>query len=425
MLCLFLCLCTDFSFSQTLKIICSQKLYFRTMKNFIVLLLLIIPIALQAQTNSNDYNQVDEVVKKYINTADNEEIKNIARFIYENFSSEKDQLRAAFIWIAEHFDYDVENMFNLKYYTDSQDIIDEMLLNRKGVCMHFAHLFNEIIGNILGIKTHLISGYTKQDGVVHALSHIWCVSFADSAWYLIDPTWGAGYVDMRNNKYVKMLNNDYFNADSEKLILSHYPYDPLWQFLYYPVSAQEFYDGDVNLNNEKPFFNYLDTLTMYENTTRMEQLLATNRRIVQNGVKNMLTQNQLENNDLEIEFYKQQIAIDYYNSAVNYYNESINLLNRFIDYRNNQFTPQRSDMQIKMMVDDVESALEHSQNELQKISTKDANLISMIYQLQLHIQEVVTQMNEQKDFVDKYVNTKPAFRKSLFYKYYWMGIPLN
>jgi uncharacterized membrane-anchored protein YhcB (DUF1043 family) len=157
----------------------------------------------------------------------------------------------------------------------------------------------------------------------------------------------------------------------------------------------------------------------------MEQLLAINRRIVQNGVKNTLTENQLENNELEIEFYIQQKAVDYYNAAVNYYNDGVNLLNRFIHYRNNQFTPQSTDIQIKMMVDDVENALNDSQNELQKIFTKDAGLISMIYQLQSHIQEVVAQMNEQRDFVNKYINTKPILRKSLFYKYYWMGIPLN
>jgi hypothetical protein len=395
------------------------------MKNLAFLLFLIIPVGLQAQTISDDYKKVDEVVRNYTNPVDNNAIKNTARFIYENFSNETDQLRAAFIWVAENFDYDVENMYNIKYYTDTQDVIDEMLVRKKGVCMHFAYVFNEIIGNILGIKTHLISGYTKQDGVVYSVSHVWCACFADSAWHLIDPTWGAGYTDLATYKYVKKLNDYYFKTPPEKLIQSHCPYDPLWQFLYYPVSANEFYEGDTKVNTEKPYFNYLDTLSAYESASRMEQLLTSNRRIVQNGVKNALTQNQLENNELEIEFYKQQIAIDYYNSAADFYNDAIYLLNKFIDYRNNQFTPPKSDLHIKLMVDEAETALEHSRKELKKISTNDASLLSMIYKLQSYIQEVLAQVNEQKDFVDKYINTKPIFRKSLFYKYYWFGIPLN
>jgi hypothetical protein len=395
----------------------------KKMKSFTISLFLLISFGLQAQTTPNDYKKTDETIRKYDNPIDHKTSVDVARFIYENFSTETEKLRAAFVWIAENFDYDVENMFTIRSYSEPQELVDEMLANRKGVCMHFAYLFNEITENILGIKTHIISGVTKQDGAVHPLSHVWCACFADSAWHLIDPTWGAGYV--QNNKYVKKLNDDYFKTAPEKLIQSHNPHDPLWQFLHYPVSAQEFYDGHTAINKEKPFFNYLDTLAAYENAPRIEQLLAINRRIVQNGVKNAHTQNQLENNEKEIEFYKQQIAIDYYNSAVNYYNDGVNLLNKFINYRNNQFTPQSSDIQIKMMVDDVESALEHAQNELQKISTNDANTISMIYQLQSYIQELVAQMNEQKDFVNKYVNTKPAFRKSLFYKYYWMGIPLN
>jgi transglutaminase/protease-like cytokinesis protein 3 len=62
----------------------------------------------------------------------------------------------------------------------------------------------------------------------------------------MDPTWGAGHV--QNNKYVRKLDDSYFKADPEKLIQTHHPYDPLWQFLYYPISEQEFYNGNTLFN---------------------------------------------------------------------------------------------------------------------------------------------------------------------------------
>jgi len=394
----------------------------KKIKTIIVFLFLFFPFALPAQTKYNDFKKVDEAIRKYINSTDNNEIRGVARFIYENFSTETEKLRAIFIWISEKFDYDVENMFILKYYDDTQDVVNEMLANKKGVCMHFAHLFKEI-GNTLDIKSYLISGFTKQDGVISSLPHVWCASFADSMWYLIDPTWGSGYV--QNNKYVKKLDDNFFNVEPEELVQTHYPYDPLWQFLYYPVSEQEFYEGHTKINKNKPFFNYVDTLIAYENATRWEQLIAINNRIGKNGAKNMLTQNQLENNEKEIEMHKLNRVIDYYNSAVNYYNNGVNALNRFIIYRNNQFNPQKSEIQIRLMIEDVETALLRAQNELQQASTTDKSTLNMINMLQMAVNEANTQVDVQKEFVNTYFDTKPILRKTLFNKYYWMGIPLN
>jgi hypothetical protein len=399
--------------SFSVKLLKNEK-----MKKNIVLLFIIVQFGLYAQTNPNDYKKVDETIRGYTEPVDHKtSVAKVARFIYENFDTETDRLRAAFVWIADHFDYDVENMFNLKSYSDPQELLDEMLKNKKGVCMHYAYLFNEIAGNLLGIKTYTISGFTKQEGVINSVSHVWCVSFADSAWHLIDPTWGAGYVLTNNMKYVRSLNNDYFDAAPEKLVQSHHPYDPLWQFLHYPVSAQEFYDGNTEINEKKLFFNYLDTLAAYENATKMEQLLAVNRRIVQNGVKNALTRNQLETNEQEIEFYKQQIAVDFYNVAVNYYNDGVNFLNTFIYYRNDQFKPEKPETEIRKMIEDAENALHQAQTELQKVVANDAGTKSMVRQLQVRLQDAVKKMTEQKIFVNRYFDTAPLFRKSLFRQY--------
>ena len=394
----------------------------KRMKNLIIILFLVSSFVLNAQTNNNDYKNVDEKIAQSSIAINNNAVGELVEFINNNFSTETDKLRAAFVWITTNFEYDVENMFAIKFYNEAQELINLMLKNKKGICSHFAYLFSEI-GNKLGIKTYLISGYTKQRGFVDYIPHAWCASLVDSTWYLFDPTWGTGYI--QKHQFIKKQNDFYFKTQPKDLIRSHMPFDPLWQFLYYPISAQEFYLGNTTINEDKPIFNYIDTLKVYENETKIEQLISANNRIEQNGVKNTLTYNQLENNSREIEHYKNKIVVDSYNSAANFYNEGVYSLNRFIDFRNKQFTPQKTEIEIRKMVETADSLFINSQNKLQQIITTDINTINSINQLKLAIVEAKMQIKEQKNFIDTYFNTKKLFRKSLFYKYTWFGIPLN
>lgn len=392
------------------------------MRYYLFFFLLFFSFALNAQTKQNEYKEVDEKIAQFSNVSNDNEIYKLAAFINDNFSTESDKLRASFVWITNNFEYDVENMFALNYYSEIQEIIDVILKNRKGICLHFACLFNEI-ANLLDIKTYVVYGYTKQQGFVDYIPHAWCANFIDSSWFFVDPTWGSGYI--QNQKFVRKQDNFYFKTKPEDLIKTHIPFDPLWQFLYYPISSQEFYEGNTVINKEKPFFNYVDTLITYKNSSKIEQLISTKRRIEQNGVKNTLTFNELQNIAREIEYYRNQKITDDYNAAVYFYNDGINKLNRFIDYRNNQFTPQKSEIEIRDMVISAENSLTNSLNELQKITTSDINTINLINQLKISINEALKQSYEQIEFINKYFTTNKMFRKSLFYKYTWFGIPLN
>jgi len=391
------------------------------MKKLIILLLLSCSFTLTAQT-TNVYEKVDEKIAQHSSSFGENAIAELVEFINSNFSNKTDKLRAVFTWITSNFAYDVENMFTIRFFSDTQEIIDEILKERKGVCTHFAYLFSEI-ANKLGIKTFVIAGYTKQNDVIDDLPHAWNASFINSAWYLTDPTWGAGFI--QNQRFVRRQNNDYFKAKPTDLIRSHKPFDPLWQFLNFPISAQEFSDGRIEINKEKPFFNFADTLEVHKTLPRMEQLISANRRIRQNGVTSTLIRNHLQENTREIEHHRNQVAVDTFNSAVYLFNDGIHQLNGFILYRNRQFTPQKTETEIREMVKSAENSFISARNELHKILTTDTNLRNSINQLQISINEAIREVNEQNKFVDRYFNTRRIFRRSLFYKYTWMGIPLN
>jgi hypothetical protein len=371
--------------------------------------------------NSIDFKSVDNSMLQ-IPESSIASTQGIAGYINSNFSSANDKSRAIFIWIVRNIQYDVANMFVLKTNLKTNERIEKTLKTRKGVCSDYADLFNDIAGKT-GIKSYVIPGYTKQKGVVDNIPHAWCAAMIDSTWYLFDPTWGSGY--LQNAKFVKQVNNFYFKTKPEQIIKSHISFDPLWQFSNYPITNHEFYEGKNQVNTKKLFFNFKDTLAIYEKQSEMERLVSSSNRIEANGVKNSLIFNMLQYNKREIEVYNNNRVVDQYNSAGISFNIGVNLLNDFINYRNKQFTPKKTDSGIQQMIDTVESSFRISLTQLNNIKNPDVNSSAMITQLNRSIRDATTNLNEQKSFLEKYLKTGKMFRKSLFYKYSWMGIPVH
>lgn len=370
--------------------------------------------------NNNMFNKIDIIALK-ISDSLTFRTSDISMYMNQNFSNKLDRLRAIFIWISKNIDYDVENMFEIITYTNEDELIRKVLETRKGICSHYAELFSDI-ANKSGIKTYVISGYTKQNGQIDNASHAWCASLIDTMWVITDPTWGAGYV--QNSKYFKKVNNSYFNVKPEIIIKSHMPFDPLWQFLYYPITNQEFYDGRIS-NISKVFFNYSDSLLKHESLSDIEKLTTSTQRIKANGIKNILIRDKIINNTDKINVYNENNSVDKYNYAVSQFNIGVDFLNKFISYRNNQFEPKKTDAEIKQMVDTVSVFFNLSLKTLNEIKNPNSNISSAISQLKNLYKEAEYNLNEQKIFVEKYINTSKIFRKTLFRKYTWMGIPLN
>jgi len=170
-------------------------------------------ITLNAQKN-NEYSVIDKVMVQIPDSL-TKTTQGLANYVKLNFSKPNDQSRAIFIWIAKNIQYDIDNMFAINFYQKTNEIIDKVLITRKGICMSYAELFNDI-ANKVGIKTYVISGYTKQNGFVDYIPHAWCGSMIDSVWFFFDPTWGSGYI--QNGKFVKQINNYYFKTKPEQLV---------------------------------------------------------------------------------------------------------------------------------------------------------------------------------------------------------------
>ncbi|MDJ1481944.1 transglutaminase domain-containing protein [Cytophagaceae bacterium YF14B1] len=364
------------------------------MKIWLPVFFLVTLSAFAQKTSVNPYTSVDtkalQIPDSLTTTPDG-----IAEYINLNFKTDKERVRAIFIWIATNIEYDFDNLFAINLYEKEEDKILLPLKTRKGICENYAALFCHLCTKT-GIRSYRISGYTKQNGFVDYIPHSWAAALIENNWYLFDPTWGSGYVS--NDKFYKRIDNTYFYVTPSVLIKSHIPFDPLWQFLNYPITNQEFYEGKITANTSKPLFNYSDSIQVYEKQGIIEQLQATAYRIQKNGVKNAMIVNMIHYLKGEVENEKGQI----YNKAGADFNEAVKNYNVFINYRNKQFNPPKADIEIKVMLDTTEASLQEAKYKLNTINSPNVELQNLINLLNKQITELADQTKEQQNWLQDY-----------------------
>ncbi len=360
---------------------------------------------------SNEYAATD---RKALQLPDSltKTTEDIAGYITSNFSSGNEKARAIFIWVAVNIQYDIDNMFALNFHEKKEEKISKSLKTRQGICENYAALFTDICSKS-GIKSYVIEGYTKQNGFTDYIPHAWCAAYVDSTWYMFDPTWGSGFVS--NGKFYKKINNEEYKANPSTFIKSHMPFDYLWQFLNYPVTNPEFNQGNTYQNKTKPFFNYTDSIRVFDKQDEMEQLISSAGRIERNGKQNSLIFDRLQNIKLDIEHARQSRTINLYNSAVADLNAGINFYNDFIRYKNKQFLPKKPDPEIQDMIDAAANMFRDGKTKLSGLTNPDENTIRMINQLTRSIDDASIQVKEQQDWLKIYLKKGKPERKSMFY----------
>lgn len=385
----------------------------------IVLLFCATTFSSKGQNTGTDYATIDRValaipVEKTTNT------KDIASYILANFKSDNEKARAIFIWAASNFEYDVENMFALNFNEKQEDKIARVLKTRKGICENYAAVFQDLCRKC-GLNAHIVVGYTRQNGFTSFIPHGWCAVKVGGKWQLVDPTWGSGYID--NNKFVSKISNEFFKADPSSLIKTHMPFDPMWQLLDYPISFRQFSDTSYIDNKDKITFHYYDSIARYEQQTEVERFETEIERMEKNGINNAVIYDRLSKIKSFVEvskkndvINKQNEIVDIYNAAVTEFNEGTNDLNAFIEFRNKQFTPAKTDAQIQDMLTNAERKMKNAEKNIKAIFGKYDKLDVMIATMDKSMKQANTILNEQKDFLKKYLSKGKVERKLMFIK---------
>lgn len=207
-------------------------------------------------------------------------VKRLALQITDGIRSDSLKVRAIYEWVTDNIAYDIDlvNELNIKTtaeYAAAQKS-EKVIQRKKGVCMGYTNLFQDLC-LAANVKAYSVPGYCKSlDNRTNTLTfsperHSWNAVKINNKWYLCDPTWGAGAIDVQTGRFRKKLNEEFYLTEGKTFIKRHIPLDPVWQLLDNPISMQEFRYGQ---KSARPFkLNYLDTLKTFETLAIDQQKL--------------------------------------------------------------------------------------------------------------------------------------------------------
>ena len=359
------------------------------------------------------YEAVDKIMTQIPDSLTNSTTK-IAAYISSNFNTPNDKIRAVFFWTASTISYDVVNMLNQDANQTEEIKIKKTLDSKKGVCMHYAAVFNDL-ANKVGVRTYVIEGYTKQYGKIATLGHSWCASQLDGKWLLFDPTWGSGYV--LNQMYVKKLNNSFFKAEPSNFLLSHMPFDYLWQFLSSPVSNIEFMGGKVDAKKATIVCDFQTLIDRYDTLSQADRAFEAAERIEKNGLLNKLIVDQYNFKKKNFTILKANKNIEKLNEVVVNYNEAIGLLNDFSRFRFKKFKPEQSDEVLRKNMQELSDKMNKCKEDVYNIGSVGAENTSNLSSLKRMILDAVEQTEKQKTFLDTYLSKNLVGRKLMMGKF--------
>jgi hypothetical protein len=323
--------------------------------------------------NAKNYKYIDSIMR-ICPAQRTQSVENIAKYIKSKFNSEDDKLRAAYSWVSQHINYDVSKMYVGLTYTHESEVVEQVLKTRKTVCFGYVVTFKAIAEN-LGLKIIVVKGYTKQNGRIDAIPHAWCAVRYNNKWRLIDPTWSSGYLS--SGVFHKRFNDKWFLVHPDIIIKSHIPFDPVWQFSYFPIEGNEF-SAEIRADSvTSRFFCYPDTIKIIEQLSEKERLIAENRRILSMKDNNHMITKYIENNKMYIEHIVHNENVDLYNKAVNLYNLATSMFNK-----NNLKTA-------KLKLNEASTIIINIQNPDKSMSASIKDLKKMINKLESQIEKML------------------------------------
>lgn len=257
-------------------------------------------------TFTQNANPLPESLRKYKPTS----IGDLAKKISAESKKDSDRIALIYNWITDNIRYDVQQTNSLELSLSQATITEKAFKSRKAVCEGYAGLMDSL-SVLVGIPTHLVNGYTLILDKIDPTPHVWVASYIEGKWMLSDPTWGSG--TMVNNRFVKEYDPKFFLVKPEEMIKTHFPYDPLWQFMASPITHEAILNRKMNQRLTNYYLHHGDSLKRYSSASSVQQIDMELQRIQSLYVPHSALNERLN--------YLQNA------SNTNQYNQSIRLLN--------------------------------------------------------------------------------------------------
>ena len=234
-------------------------------------------------------------------------------YISSNYNDSESRLWCLYCWEARHISYDLSQIHVQKNFKDEDELAEWTLENRRGVCSNFARLFC-VVAVRLGIECYFVEGYSSSNlSALSDSSHAWCACIVNGSPYIIDPTWGEGY--MAGSSSVRKFNGNYFMIEPSSSIKQRMPLDPVFQFSEYPIRYEEFDRKNAdNTKSSAAKFSWRDTLECYSKMSHLGQMESRLGRMMANGEPNDVVRK-------NVSVLKHNIGAARYNSYSDRFNE--------------------------------------------------------------------------------------------------------
>ncbi len=218
-------------------------------------------------------------------------VERLSAYINQQAQNDRERVWAYYLWLSHNIAYDTRTFFSNN--PNPRIKPEEVLKSKKAICQGYADLFTALC-QLNNIPCFTVPGYSKGYGYnakkkFTKSDHAWNAVFVEGKWYLLDATWGAGYVD-EQKKYHQQFSDEYFLSSPDEFILKHLPQDPMWQLLTCPLSMDLFKRTDeeirVAISSNKNCFNFNDTIQAYRKLSPVEQQVDAAERAFRYNPKN-------------------------------------------------------------------------------------------------------------------------------------------
>ncbi len=164
-------------------------------------------------------------------------IESVGHYIAAHEKDPVLRVKALHDWVADRIVYDGPAFRSGNIPYDDGDAT-KVFSRKLGVCAGYAQLMTSL-GKASGDEiVYVVGNVRTSETPVDGMSHAWNAVRIAGAWYLIDPTFDAGYLE--GEKFHKEYSSDYLFTPPEVFGVSHFPDDKDWQLRDKPISRGDF-----------------------------------------------------------------------------------------------------------------------------------------------------------------------------------------
>lgn len=366
------------------------------MRQFILTIFILLNVSTSFGADYNKIDKQSESVPANLKTA-----KEIAQYLTRNLTTPVEKTRAIYYWITHNIKYDLKKMKLNRTYTNPQELVNDVLQKRQGVCANYTALFQACCQSV-GIQSFVIEGYVRQNGKLVLNGHAWNAVKIANKFYYIDPTWASGYVE--GAKFKQKFYDEYFMISPVDFIKTHMPLDPLWQFSSNPITFKEFDANNFQKLEGSSNFNFSDSIKTLSVLSPLEKLQREKQRIKQCGISNSFVKEYIVYLTNNIDIEEHNLVAGKFNQAVKLFNNSVSAYNKYVFNRkkSNIITLNNAPILLDLL-DSSRREAESASRILNELKTKDLKLSNEISNLKRAIETEFKNIGVEIQLINEYL----------------------